>query len=309
MQIAARIRPDAAVAAGVLVGWNPLLQWETAGNAHNDVVMVFFALAAVYAVLRRWWVAVFPLLALSVLTKYVLVLLGPVLLVWLLRRREVPRRQVLLSLLLGLLVGIVCYLPFFAGRETLMSFGREGANPTSSPGALLFAVLSTWFHFDREQAATAIRLLLVPPYVFAYAWLLRRAWRASDAAALIQICFWAVFLLLVVTKWWFWPWYLLWLAPLGALLPGSRPALIAAVFSATAMAIYIPYYWLLEGDAFRLLVRDALVPEAVIAATGFALPVLIALIPRIPIVLVSGSVMGWLRARRALSGAGDRAGI
>ena len=98
MRVAAGIRPGTAVAAGVLVGWNPLLHFETAGNAHSGVVMVFFALAAFYAASRRWWWAVFPLLSLAVASKYVLVVLGPVLLVWLLRRRDVPRRQLVLSL-------------------------------------------------------------------------------------------------------------------------------------------------------------------------------------------------------------------
>src|SRR5438105_15533269 len=103
MLTAARIRPGAALAAGVLVGWNPLLQFETAGNAHNDIVMVFFALLAVYAITRRWWLLVFPLLALSVAAKYVLILLGPLLLLWMWRRGDIPRRTILLSLGLGAL--------------------------------------------------------------------------------------------------------------------------------------------------------------------------------------------------------------
>lgn len=272
MLIAARIRPGAAAAAGVLVGWNPLLQWETAGNAHNDVVMVFFALAALYAVTRRWWLAVFPLLALSVGTKYVLVLLGPVLLVWMLRRGDIPRRRVALSLLLGALVGLAVYVPFFAGRDTLAAFARQGSFNTSSPSALIDALLWSRLNIDFTLSSKIVKLVVVPVYLLAYALILWRIPRDAGLVALVRASFWVVFLLLTVATWWFWPWYLLSLVPLGVLLPGSRPALLAAVFSATAMLMYIPYFWLLYGDGVVL--------QAATSATAFLLPSVLALLPR-----------------------------
>ena len=280
MLAAERIRPGTAVAAGVLVGWNPLLQFETAGNAHNDVVMVYFALAALYAVTRGWWVAVFPLLALSVASKYVLVLLGPLLLVWLLRRRDVPRRQVSLSLALGALVGAAVYVPFFAGMDTLAGLRRQSGFNTSSPSALLYALLWNGLQPDPVQSSRTMKLIVVPLFLLAYAVLLWRIPRHVDVAALVRAGFWAVFLLLTIATWWFWPWYLLWLVPLGALVPAGwdRPALIAAVFSATAMLLYVPFYWLMHGDVW-LSPREAVALQAATAGTGFLLPVVLALAP------------------------------
>jgi hypothetical protein len=109
MLIVGRMEPGAAPLAGVLVGWNPLLLFETAGAAHNDIVMAAFALGALYAAARRWWWAVFPLLALAVAVKYVMVVLAPVLLCWMLLRRDVPRWQLALSLVLGAATGIAIY--------------------------------------------------------------------------------------------------------------------------------------------------------------------------------------------------------
>ncbi|HEV2123570.1 MAG TPA: hypothetical protein VGW38_12445, partial [Chloroflexota bacterium] len=226
MLIAEPLRPGSAVAAGILVGWNPLLQWETAGNPHNDVLVGMFALGAIYAVVRRWWVAVFPLLALSVATKYVLVLLAPVLLLWLLRRRDVPRRQVGLSLLLGVALGIALYLPFWAGADTFLGFRRQANLISSSPPALLHTLLWSWFPMDGALAATIMKLVVVPPFLLGYFLLLRRVRRDGEVTALIERCFWIIFLLLMVVTWWFWPWYLGFLVPLGALLPGSRPAMV-----------------------------------------------------------------------------------
>ena len=273
MLVARRLRPGAAAAAGVLVGWNPLLQFDTAGHAHFDVVVVFFVLAALYAVTRRWWVAVFPLLALSVATKYPLMVLGPVLLVWLLRRRDVPRRQMILSLVLGLLLGAALYAPFFAGMELLRSYRRQADLISSSPSAALNAFLWTRLHLSWGEAATIMKLVFIPPYLIAYALLLRRVPRQPSVAALVRAGFWAVFLLLTVATWWFWPWYLAFLVPLGALLPDSRPALVAAVFSATAMLMYVPHFWLLG--------QDRVVLDAGTALTAFLLPVLVALAPRL----------------------------
>ena len=273
MLAAGRIRPGGAAAAGVLVGWNPLLQFETAGNAHNDVVMVAFAVAALYAVTRRWWLAVFPLLALSVATKYVLILLGPVLLVWLLRRRDVPRRQVGLSLLLGAAVGALVYVPFFTGADTLDAVRRQTGYNTSSPSALLDAWLWTRVTFDPVESSKLMKLIVVPPFLAAYGWLLWRIPRDAGLVALVRACYWAVFLLLVIATWWFWPWYLLFLVPLGALLPGSRTGITALVFSAAAMLMYTAYFWLLYNDGMVL--------QAATAATAFLPPVLVALTPRL----------------------------
>jgi len=59
--------------------------------------------------------------------------------------------------------------------------------------------------------------------------------------------------------------------PLGALLPGSRVARIAIVFSATALLLYVPYYWLIDDYG--------LPTQLARAATAVVLPVLVALLP------------------------------
>jgi hypothetical protein len=47
------VAPDRAVFAAVLVGWCPLLLWESAGNGHNDSLMALFLTAAFVAAARR----------------------------------------------------------------------------------------------------------------------------------------------------------------------------------------------------------------------------------------------------------------
>ena len=73
--------------------WNPLILLESAGNGHNDILMVFFLLLAVYfAASDRPWLVI-PALVLSISTKFVPVLVFPFFLLYLIRREETWRRR------------------------------------------------------------------------------------------------------------------------------------------------------------------------------------------------------------------------
>ena len=132
---------------------------------------------------------------------------------------------------------------------------------------------------------TLVDLLLLPLYLGAYVLTVRRLPPDADVGALVRTGFWVVFLTLVLATRWFGPWYLLFLMPLGAALAGTRPALVAVVFCAAAMLMYVPYFWLLHGD--RLLL------QAASAGTASLPPVLLAL------ALVLAPRRRWCCPRRA----------
>jgi hypothetical protein len=84
--ILGRLRPRDQVAGTIFYAWNPLVLIEFAGNGHNDAALVFFllgAIAALVATQRRPWLVALCL-ALSVLTKFItlLVIPGYLLLLW-----------------------------------------------------------------------------------------------------------------------------------------------------------------------------------------------------------------------------------
>jgi len=243
MLIVGRLQPGAAPLAGVLVGWNPLLLFETAVSAHNDIVMVAFALGALYAAVRRWWWAVFPMLALAVAVKYVMVVIAPIVFCWMLLRRDVPRTQLALSVLLGALTGAAIYAPFLADGALLDTLRGEGSRYLSSTGSALASVLIQRLEMDPEDATRAMRVILVGVFAVGYLALLARIRRHPSYRFLAVTSAAAVFLFLVTVKWWFWPWYLTWLVPLAALAPRRGGALLAALFSMTAMLLYAAYYW------------------------------------------------------------------
>jgi energy-converting hydrogenase Eha subunit F len=258
-----RIRHGTGVAAAIAVCWNPLMLFDTAGNAHNDIVMVFFAMAAFFAIAEKQWLWVFPLLALSVTTKYALILLGPLMLVWLLRRGAVPKGQIALSIGLGALVGLAVYLPFFQGAETLDVIRRQSGYNTSSPSALLDAIFIDRWGMHPVDSSSLMKQIVVPLFLVLYAW---QVWRVrGDLAALVERSFVVLFLLLLIATWWFWPWYVLWIVPIVALLPYRGVALIGLLFSASAMLMYTAYFWLLYGNGVQL--------QAATSAVAFIPPV------------------------------------
>jgi hypothetical protein len=91
---------------------NPLVLFEGIGNAHNDVLMTLFLVAALLAFRRKWAISG-PLLTLSALVKVFTIVLGPLLLAVTLRDRWGWRR-VALSGALALLVVVISVRPYWA---------------------------------------------------------------------------------------------------------------------------------------------------------------------------------------------------
>ena len=91
---------------------NPLVLFEGIGNAHNDVLMTLFLVAALLAFRRKWAIGG-PLLTLSALVKVFTIVLGPLLLAVTLRDRWGWRR-VALSGALALLVVVISVRPYWA---------------------------------------------------------------------------------------------------------------------------------------------------------------------------------------------------
>jgi hypothetical protein len=102
---------------------NPLVLFEGIGNAHNDVLMTLFLVAALMA-FRRKSVFAGPMFALSALVKLFTIVLAPLLVAVMLRDRWGWRRLALAGSL-ALLVVVVSVLPFWADGAMIDGF-RKG---------------------------------------------------------------------------------------------------------------------------------------------------------------------------------------
>src|SRR5581483_8309654 len=138
--ILGRWRPGDRRLGVYLVAWNPLVVLDVAGNGHNDIVMAFFVLLALYALARGWDGLVLPALTLGALIKFTPAILLPLATVYLLARagRQTARRGPRFELLLGSMaisaaLAALLYLPFWQGPSAI-GFLRRGDLFTASLG-------------------------------------------------------------------------------------------------------------------------------------------------------------------------------
>lgn len=239
--VAAAVRsltPHRVTIAVVLVGWCPLLLWESAGNGHNDSVMAFFFAITLLAAARRAYIWVLPALALSILVKYTTALALPVVLLWLIRRPDAPRRDIALGAVIALLLTAVTFAPIYEGRDTVAALQRPGMTFILSPGTLAHGALVAWV-----SDITATRIVQIATGLLFLAGYIVTLYRTRGGPSdLADRCFDVLLLYLLLASWWFWPWYLTWLAPTAALARGwQRPAAFASMTGA-ALLTYL-YWW------------------------------------------------------------------
>ena len=283
-------RSDWALAGAIAFAWNPLVLIEVAQNAHNDIVMIFFMLAAVWALtaarrtspgtsgsvrslpvghaanspgvearpaagmkkplLYDGLVCLF--LALSILTKFITIVVAPFfLLALMMHGQRWPDRFARLigfGLLIGALVVIGTW-PLWPGWENWAVV--QGAD-SAGRSILALVVLTLRDALQVDAAFDVARRVLLGVYVLIYGcalWRLAKLiWRSTSdrGAAIIQqtlaSSFLALFWLLLLVMPIFHAWYVLWCLPLAVLLlPRRRPLYAAIVVSITALFI-IPYF-------------------------------------------------------------------
>jgi alpha-1,6-mannosyltransferase len=239
---ARRVRPDLALPAFVFVAWNPLLLFESAANAHNDILMLAFTALALLLAVRRDWTLAFPALAAAVLVKYLTGLLGPLLLLWAWRStRGQPRerRRIVAGLGLAVWLMVACFAIFWTGAGTVGALAGAAGEALNSPGWLLRAALER-LGLPETVAHLVVAAPLATAFLVVYALLLRRAWAAgSGFPAFLRYGLIALTVYLWTLSWWFWPWYVTWVLPVAALLAG-RPVAFALLWSVAALAAYVP---------------------------------------------------------------------
>jgi hypothetical protein len=230
-----RVAPARLLPAVLLLAWNPLVLYETFANGHNDIVMIFFMLVAVLAMLARRYTAAILALLVGGLVKFIPVLMIPA--AGLLALRDLPDlrsriRFVLVTGLLGVLLVAASYAPFWTGPEVLSITRREQLYTTSLP-SVFFAALAP-LHGAKEvgSAISRIALLLTVGFTLVRALLtLRDHTPYSFARASFETL---MFYLLVAVPW-FMPWYALWPLALAVVLPPGRGLVLALIFAVSAL--------------------------------------------------------------------------
>ena len=240
-----RVHPQRALEATLLLAWNPVILYETMGNGHNDIVMVFFILAAAWALLTRRYILALLALVAGALIKFVPVLLIPAAV--LIALRDLPDgrargRFLVIGGALALALVVATYAPFWQGPQVLSLLRREHLYTTSWATVAYEYLARLW---NPGRAATVVsKVTFGWTVLFAIAMGLRALWdRAWDSFA--RSAFYTLMFFVLVTVPWFQNWYSLWPLVLAVVLPPGRAARLGYVFAFATLSkpfIFAPMF-------------------------------------------------------------------
>jgi hypothetical protein len=267
--------PSQKVGGTLLFAWNPLVLFEAPGNGHNGIIMMFFALFAIYLLVRQRWLWVLPVLVASVLIKYITaILLLPFLIYcW---RAQTDRHNRLMFLvktcaLSGLLV-VIAALPFLAVPQGLL----EEANFYS-----LLAVPTLAYNFLKGIHGDKIAKVLtiatgVTTYLVLYAISMRSLARDPRPRRLILLSAWLTTACLGIACMHFQPWFVIWPIALGIWIDHALARRVLLVFTASALLSYAAnFFWIWN---FRVWQTPQV--NAMFVAVIFVPPLLIGVLTR-----------------------------
>jgi hypothetical protein len=231
-----REAPDRALGATLLLGWNPIVLYETCGNGHNDVIMVFWLLLAAWALLRQRFTLMVLALVAGALFKFIPALLLPAALLSGMGRLTGVRARfgyLARTSLASVLLAICAYAPFWGGVGTLGILRRTQLYSSSIPASAYYLLEPRLGQIaaDRDVGigAVAVTALIA-------VWMATRAW--GERAWTRQVEIWCQILTfyLLATCLWFQNWYALWPIGLTPFLPPGASRRLAIVLGFAALS-------------------------------------------------------------------------
>lgn len=282
------VSPRHAVAAALLVAWNPLLLFEVCANGHNDIVMMVLVSLGLWALIRLYLPLGIVLGTASVLVKYASLPLLPLFLVYALTRNSSLTERVkamAVGLVGSTVLVVLAYLPFWRGLSTLNRPLLENGFDLQSFASVLGSIVPG---LDPDRAMLIGRILFAAVYAYALVLSTRRP------VDLLRGCFLTLFFMLGLAVSNFKIWYATWPLVLGACLgsvEGSAALLMA--YGATISAAIFGYlfvWWGESSSGFNLANDLSYVVAFAPAATLLGTVAVRRLLKRSPVVGVSDQV-------------------
>lgn len=212
----------------LLYAWNPLILFEAINEGHNDIAMIFFVLLAIYFLLKNHKNLVLPVLTLSILLKYITILLLPLFFIFLIKKTPQLREKIkfgLSQLFIICAIAIVLFLPFWQGQATLSGFRLQVAS-ISIYHLSVFPYLISLF----SRNVFLIRYISYISFILIYFAIIFYGFKKINGEQkLIKASFWILASYLFFTSLWFQVWYLVWLIPLGIII-GERKYFTGIIF-------------------------------------------------------------------------------
>jgi len=280
----------ARITALAVFAWNPLVLFEVAGNAHNDVFLLLLLLLALLAIAgrstrrrSRQHAAAAALFTLSALVKYLSGLVLPLFAVAAVASARTLRGRVARLGLIGVAVGVVSvslFAPWLELPDSLVPLveqtsGVRYANSVPDKAALLVAdhilVQQTGsIAAARDTARAWMKVISMATFLIYLAWELRQQWRGAavaglDLATLVRGAARVSLAFILVVSVWVQTWYFV--LPLGlCAILGWRSSLTRAtvMLSTLALPVFYTGYYLQQSAPDFIYFVYAAVPLGVL---------------------------------------------
>lgn len=236
-----QIAPRRVLIGVYLFMWNPLVVYMTAGRGHHDAVMTATIAIALYCLSRRWYLAATLGAGMGVLIKFIPALLLPIIVIVALRDLGIRRwlRYAALSAIIGGLLAVVLYAPYWHGLDTLRT-SRRALMYTGSVATVarqwLMPILDgvTDLSTPPRDTPNTVALLANGTLVLFGAYTLMQLyilWRNREPMLPYRVAARIMLAYLLIASIWFHGWYVIWLLALVALLEDTPLRRVSLVFS------------------------------------------------------------------------------
>jgi len=265
------LAPGRRTQAIVMVGWNPLLLYESVANAHNDVLMLLAAVGGLLLAARGRELGGLLASALSAAVKYPSGALVPVVWIWSWKRGDGRKRFALGALAVGAAVLAAAALLLFVGQ---VEIGREaaiGRPPVRSAVALLDHAFKPLLGGD---ALSIARLVCWGAFLVVLVLSLRRL--DGSPRSLFHASFWVMATITLLTVRQIYPSYLIWFVCLGAILVGTMAwemSLLASISGLLSNVVFTDWStWSAADDLLFMAVFVGMPAACVVGRRWLALP-------------------------------------
>ncbi len=210
--------PEKALGGVLLLGWNPVLLYESWGNGHNDMAMAFWFLLAFWWIYKRRYSLGTLALLVGTLVKFIPVLLVPV--VMMIAWRDQSKLSQRLAFITktglggGLLVALF-YYPFWNGTTTL-DIGRRMQLFTTSLPSIIHKALTPFL--GAEEAGQIVSLSALGLLFLFVLYQSLSVGKSDPENDYLRTSFNILAFYLLAVCLWFHQWYSLWLIALAPLL-------------------------------------------------------------------------------------------
>lgn len=194
---------------------NPFVLMMSAVEGHLDPVMMLFLIASLYFLFRNSFYPAFLLLSLSVLTKYLPIILCPFYFVYMYScfssKREFLKKSAA-SIIISAFVCVVFYLPLWGGLNTFSAFKVVGTGfDTNSFPYIIYRLLSLFIRdLPKDLFRYALYSVFAIFYLAVFFWFLSQEDKKRRLVDSI-LCIFSAYILFASFQ--LGAWYFLWLIP------------------------------------------------------------------------------------------------